>query len=116
MGLFLTWDYPETIHGVGYHFLLPGIESVSPMTPSLAGGFFPTEPLGKPYYYCVALGKLLSFPGPHFSTQKNGLIAPYLWGAMSIGWNNVENETSGMCLCFKHSNSFYKRGAKQWSP
>ena len=89
---------------------------MSPMTPVLAGGFFTTESQGKPYYYCVALGKLLSFPGPRFSTQKNGLIAPYLWGAMLIGWNNVENESSGMCLCFKYSNSFYKRGAEQWSP
>ena len=26
----------------------PGIEPESPKSPSLAGGFFPTEPLGKP--------------------------------------------------------------------
>ena len=116
MGLFCIWDYPEIIHRMGCHFLLPGIEPVSPMTPSLAGGFFTTESPGKPYYYYAALGKLLSFPGPHFSTQKNGLITPNLWGVLSIGWNNVENESSDMCLCFKHSNSFYKRGAEQWGP
>ena len=40
--------------GVGCHFLLqgdlpnPGIESLSPESPEMAGGFFTTEPPGKP--------------------------------------------------------------------
>ena len=28
----------------------PGIKPVSPVSPALAGGFFTTEPPGKPYY------------------------------------------------------------------
>ena len=40
--------------GVGYHFLLRGIFpnrelNLFPLSPALAGGFFTTEPLGKPY-------------------------------------------------------------------
>ena len=34
--------------GVGCHFLLQVIEPVSPESPALAGGFFTTEPPGKP--------------------------------------------------------------------
>ena len=35
--------------GVGHHFLLPGIELASPVSPALAGRFLTTEPPGKPY-------------------------------------------------------------------
>ena len=45
------WDFLGKNTGMGCHFLLrgglpnPGIE---PMLPALAGGFFTTEPPGKP--------------------------------------------------------------------
>ena len=35
------WDLPD-----------PGIEPTSPVSPALAGGFFTTEPPGKPTYEC----------------------------------------------------------------
>ena len=49
--LLCPWDSPGRNTGVGCHFLLqrdiarPGIE---PMSPALAGGFFTSEPPGKP--------------------------------------------------------------------
>ena len=33
---------------VGCHFLLPGIFSTQELKPALAGGFFPSVPLGRP--------------------------------------------------------------------
>ena len=51
--LLCQWDFPGKNTEVGCHFLLqgnlpdPGIEPVSPVSPSLAGGFFTTEPPGK---------------------------------------------------------------------
>ena len=49
-------DYPGKNTGVGCHFLSPetgdfpvsGLESESPRTPALAGGFFTTAAPGKP--------------------------------------------------------------------
>ena len=45
-----SWDFPGKSTGVGCHFFSressdPGIKPTSPV---LAGGFFTTEPLGKP--------------------------------------------------------------------
>ena len=43
--------------GVDCHFLLPedlpdpGIKTVSPASPALAGGFFPTEAPGRPLWF-----------------------------------------------------------------
>ena len=53
----------------------PGIESVSPASPLLAGGFFTTEPYGKPYYLLFTTW-LFSLPGTkilrnYFISQKN---------------------------------------------
>ena len=49
------WNFPGKNTGVGCHFLLQGIELLDPgMEPTflvslaLAGGFFTTEPSGKP--------------------------------------------------------------------
>ena len=49
---------------------IPGIELASPASPALAGGFFTTEPPGKPYlcnhiYVYVHTDKI--FPGPNFT-------------------------------------------------
>ena len=41
------WDSPGKNTGVGYHFLLQGL---FPTQGALAGGFFPTEPPGKPFH------------------------------------------------------------------
>ena len=55
--LLCPWDFPGKNTGVGRHFLLqgglpnPGIKSVSPF----AGGFFTTEPPGKPVFHFLAL-------------------------------------------------------------
>ena len=52
--LLCLWDFPGKNTGAGCHFLLqeifltPGIEPMSPLSPALAGGFFTTEPPGKP--------------------------------------------------------------------
>ena len=35
----------------------PGIEPASPVSPALAGGFFTTEPPGKPQQVCGAFSK-----------------------------------------------------------
>ena len=42
------WDFPGKNTGSGCHFLLQGIEPKSFESPALAGGFFTTEPPGKP--------------------------------------------------------------------
>ena len=45
------WDFPGKNTGVSSHFLLQGIlpdPGIELMSPVLAGGFFTTEPLGKP--------------------------------------------------------------------
>ena len=52
--LLCPWDSPGKNIGEGCHFFLqgnlpdPGIEPVSPVSLALAGGFFTTEPPGKP--------------------------------------------------------------------
>ena len=59
--LLCPWDFLGENTGVGCYFLLwgnlpnPGIEPVSP----LAGGFFTTEPSGKPCYLAIVV-QLLS--------------------------------------------------------
>jgi len=47
------WDFSGKNIGVGYHFLLQGIFLIQglPASPELVGGFFSTEPLGKPVLY-----------------------------------------------------------------
>ena len=48
--LLCPWNFPGKNAGLGYHFPFPGnlpdpgIESESPVSPALAGGFFITEP------------------------------------------------------------------------
>ena len=49
--LLCPWDFPGKNSGGGYHFLLQGTfptQGSKPASPSLAGGFFTTEPPGKP--------------------------------------------------------------------
>ena len=52
--LLCPWNFPGKNTGVSCHFLLqgvfpnPGIEPSSVSSPALAGGFFTTEPPGKP--------------------------------------------------------------------
>ena len=55
--------FPGKNTGVGCHFLLqgifpPGIEPTSPMSPTLAGGFFTVEPPGKPLYVVTEVKKV----------------------------------------------------------
>ena len=55
----LSMGYHNKNTGVGCHFLLqgdlsdPGIEPMSPASPALAGGFFTTEPHGKPFSWIL---------------------------------------------------------------
>ena len=55
----LSMGYLNKNTGVGCHFLLqgdlsdPGIEPMSPASPALAGGFFTTEPPGKPFSWIL---------------------------------------------------------------
>ena len=78
--LLCPWDSPGKNTGAGCHFLLqgifltPGIEPMSPVSPALAGGFFTTEPPGKPasnllvsYYWL----KQVTWPSP--GSQWKGL-------------------------------------------
>ena len=49
--LLCPWDFPGKNTAVGSHFLLQGIfptHGIKPTSPALAGGFFTTEPSGKP--------------------------------------------------------------------
>ena len=39
----------------------PGIETVSPASPALAGSFFTTEPPGKPHWACSSQAKLVQY-------------------------------------------------------
>ena len=51
----LSVGFPRQEYCIGWPFIPPGdlpnpgIESPSPASPALAGGFFTTEPPGKPY-------------------------------------------------------------------
>ena len=45
------WNFPGKNTGVGCHFLLQGNlpnPGIKPLSPALTGGFFTTEPPGKP--------------------------------------------------------------------
>ena len=56
--LLCLWDYPSKSTGVGCHFLLQGIflnPGIEPVAPALAGGFFATEPPGKPPLWMLGL-------------------------------------------------------------
>ena len=47
-----SWDFPGKMTGVGCHFLLQGNlpdPGIKPTSLALAGGFFTTEPPGKPH-------------------------------------------------------------------
>ena len=48
--LFCLWNFPGKNTGVDCHFLLQGsfLTRIEPVSPALAGGFFTTEPPGKP--------------------------------------------------------------------
>ena len=49
--LLCLWDFPNKNTGVGYHFLLQRIfptQKSNQKSPALIGGFFTTEPHGKP--------------------------------------------------------------------
>ena len=64
------WNSPGKNTGVGCHFLPqgssdPGVESMSLLSPVLAGGFLTTKPPGKP------LSKLSRFLGRTISIDKN---------------------------------------------
>ena len=50
--LLCPWDFPGKNIGLGCHFLLQGIfdPEIELMSPTRAGGFFTTEPLGKPLF------------------------------------------------------------------
>ena len=62
--LLCPWDSLGKNTEAGCHFLLqgnlpnPGIESASPAAPELAGGFFTTEPPGKP---CSLLKEIILY-------------------------------------------------------
>ena len=49
------WDFPGKNTGVGFHFLLQGFPDpgIKTMSPTLAGGFFTTEPPGNPTHLVV---------------------------------------------------------------
>ena len=53
--LLCPWDFPGKEYWSGWPFPSPGdlpnlgIETTSPEFPALVGGFFITEPLGKPF-------------------------------------------------------------------
>ena len=46
--LHCPWNFPVKSTEMGCHSLLRGIEPMSPASPAMAGGFFHTEPPGKP--------------------------------------------------------------------
>ena len=52
VGSSVPWDSPGKNPGVGCHFLLQGVNlpdpGIEPIPPALAGGFFTTDPPGKP--------------------------------------------------------------------
>ena len=90
--LLCPWDFPGKNTGVCCHFLLQGInpetEPESPASPALAGGFFTTEPPGKPLIhmgyskFSVFCRKQLprSIPDPRPSTSKSGTQGHALGG------------------------------------
>ena len=46
-GLLYPWDFPGKNTGVGFHFLLQGILSASPVSPALQADSLLSEPLGR---------------------------------------------------------------------
>ena len=87
--LLCSWAYPAKNTEVGCHFLLqgnlpnPGIEPASPASPASAGGFFTSEPPGKPNWflfivkmdYCQCKYSLFKF---HF-VFRTILTCKYTW-------------------------------------
>ena len=77
--LLCPWDSPGKNTGVGCHFLLqgnlpdPGME---PGSPAPAGGFFPTDPPGKPF---KARGQMRTGPGTLSSCSETGLPHTGSW-------------------------------------
>ena len=59
MWLLCLWNFPSKNTGLGFHLLtsgdLPdsGIKLTSPASPVVAGGFFTTEPPGKPHLQAI---------------------------------------------------------------
>ena len=56
----------------------PGIEPLSLMSPALAGGFFTTEPLGKPRFILKPHGENQDKRSPLF------LVFPHFWGPYQV--------------------------------
>ena len=58
----------------------PGIESMSPVSPALAGGFFTTEPLGKPPKLSLS------------QTRPVPVRTPTMRARVYPGWGDEEEE------------------------
>ena len=74
--LLCPWGYPSRNTRVGSHSLLqgdlpdPGIEPTSPVASVLAGGFFTSEPSGKPSLQLPAISIFLFIFGCFEATQE----------------------------------------------
>ena len=105
------WDFPGKNTGVGCHSLLqqifPGIE---PMSTTLAGGFFNTEPSGKPKEVVFRSQQILLGTGAHRPQGKTSFfVLEGLRGSCVIGAQQAEGREEwrsnrrhvmySVCLC-----------------
>ena len=60
----------------------PGIQPMSLASPALTGGFFTTEPPGKPQYYCTVF-LFTMFPPYGILTESGQVILSILFTAIS---------------------------------
>ena len=90
-GSFHPWDFLGKSTGVGCHFHLQGNlpdSGIEPGSPALAGGFFTTEPPGKPLVqvpHSIMLSPLPPLLTIYFifsMTVYSLNSSPYFWGAV----------------------------------
>jgi len=109
----LSMDSPGRNTGVGCHFLLQGIfltQGLNPHPPALAGGFFTTEPPGKPRCCVLSCLRLSVTPwteahqGPlsmEFSRQEYWSGLPFPSPGIQVGI--IPPQGSNSCLlCLLH--------------
>ena len=110
------------------HLPNPGIK---PESPALAGGFFTTEPPGKPssafidpqFQKVLKIWKCISFPFPEpvgTSENKAATAGPVVPGVLSMGggdadegtererrsWNSIQPDTKAKALLHSHPQRF----------
>ena len=110
------WDFSRQEYWGGLPFPPPGdlpdpdIESVPPASPSLAGGFFTTEPPGKPHLGHAGTYKMVSKYLLTKSTHRYPVLPHFLF------FPSTHYVPSQWCFCQKNAwhGTQYRKGFIWW--